>query len=61
MQLKGMTGFAGTVADGLCGMRPGRRRSPGFGRGHGPIPSTHAELVAYRDQGALPPGPPRKR
>ena len=54
VQLKGMTGFAGTVAGGLCGMRPGRWRSPGFGPGHGPIPSTHAELVACRDQGALP-------
>ena len=61
VQLESVAGFAGTVPDGLCGLRPGRRRSPGFGLGQGPIPSVGTKMVACRDQGALPPGPPCKR
>ena len=62
VEFEGMTGFAGTVPDGLCEVRPGRRRSVGFRPGQGEIPSIQRrDGRVYRDQGALPPGPPCKR
>ena len=55
VEFEGMTGFAGTVPDGLCEVRPGRRCSVSFRPGQGKVPYMSTEMITLpRPGGAAP-------